>query len=127
MKRWRTNNRVRSLLISAKSRARKANILFDLTLEAVGKPTHCPVFGIPLCWNASKRQDNSPSLDRVDPNGSYITTNVRFISWLANKYKSDMSLKRLLQLTLYVLRNTTKVGEEEHSLLIELVRLASTI
>lgn len=90
------NNQVRSMFNSAKSRAKKRNLSFNLELSDIIIPTHCPILGIELKNNiGSGRQNNSPTLDRIIPEKGYIKENVWIISWKANRVKSDLSLNQL--------------------------------
>ncbi len=59
--------------------------------EATEYPKVCPVFGVELDWKVKVNggQNNSPSLDRIDPTKSYIPGNVMIISDLANQMKSN--------------------------------------
>jgi hypothetical protein len=54
-------------------------------------PTHCPMLGMELDWFAESRQENSPSIDRVDSTKGYIPGNVIVCSWRANRIKNDGS------------------------------------
>lgn len=94
-RRWRKSNKLSSLLISAKSRAKKQNIGFDIKLDdfTEGIPTSCPVLGIPIISGEGQKSNNSPSLDRIDNKKGYIKGNVRVISYKANRLKSDMALE----------------------------------
>ena len=64
--------------------------------EAIEYPKVCPVQGIKLGWKAKGNggQDNSPSLDRIDPTKGYIPGNVMIMSSLANKMKSNSTLEQ---------------------------------
>ena len=90
MRKHYEENREKYLVYSAKSRAKKHGIPFDLTIEDVKIPTVCPILGIPIFWG-SKITDNSPSLDRIIPDLGYIKGNVCVISYKANRYKSNMT------------------------------------
>lgn len=83
------------LLISAKSRAKRTGIKFDLTLEDVVIPTMCPLLGIKLEKAIKTQAPASPSLDRIDPTAGYVKGNVWVISWRANWIKSNASLLEL--------------------------------
>jgi hypothetical protein len=63
-------------------------------------PKYCPVFSwIKLEYRAgSGRQDNSPSVDRIDNTKGYERGNIRIISYLANKLKSDATDEQLAAL-----------------------------
>lgn len=62
-----------------------------MTEENLPVPEYCPVLRIRLQENYGKRQDSSPSIDRVIPERGYVRGNVAVISWRANKLKSDGS------------------------------------
>jgi len=88
-------SRLYTLLLSAKERAKKYNIPFSLDYQRIHKIYKCPVLGIDLSWNNSKRQDNSPTLDRLVPSKGYTEENTRIISWRANRIKNNASLEDL--------------------------------
>lgn len=90
-RRWRKANRLRSLLISCKRRAKLKGILFNLIVDDLPNiPENCPVLGIPIKQNLNKRTDHSPSIDRINNSLGYVKGNVRIISYRANRFKSDM-------------------------------------
>lgn len=84
----------RALWMRAKERAGERSIPFDLLIGEVVIPTACPVLGLPLRLEG-KRTPNSPSLDRIDPFGGYVSGNVRVISDRANRLKGDRDLVTL--------------------------------
>lgn len=87
----------------AKVRARQKNLAFDIDVSDVVVPEVCPVLGIRLEWGCSKRQlDCSPTVDRVIPDLGYVKTNVRVISWRANRIKSDATAGELAAVLAYV-------------------------
>jgi len=95
---WRKENPAKYLWGLARQRAKKRNVYFDLLPEDIQVPTHCPVFGIPLVIGTSGLRggsDNSPSLDRIDPNRGYVKDNVRVTSWKANNIKGAATLADL--------------------------------
>jgi hypothetical protein len=87
--------RLNRLLQQAKLRAKKRNLICNLTidelLEMIPADMICPVLGIKLQWGSNGRADrwHSPSLDRLDSHGDYTKDNVIIISWRANKIKGD--------------------------------------
>lgn len=101
--RYREKHPEQVLLSAAKNRAKKQGIRFRLTVDDLPPiPEFCPVFGIPLFTSLSgKATDNSPSLDRLIPWLGYIPNNVHWISWRANKLKSDASFAELKMLADY--------------------------
>lgn len=95
------------LLRSARRRALKFGLPFDLRTEDVVIPRECPALGIPL-YRASGHKaqgPNSPTLDRIKPHLGYTRGNVRVISARANQIKSDATPEELLQVACYVQEN----------------------
>jgi hypothetical protein len=84
---------IATLLSRAKRRAKSDNLPFDLDLEYLaGLPSdNCPILGFSLAWcaNAKYRQDDAPSLDKINPALGYIKGNVAWVSWRANRIKND--------------------------------------
>lgn len=82
-----------------KSRAKKLNIKFNLTIEDIVIPKICPVLGIEIIpsSNGSKRgpRPNSPSIDRIEPSKGYVKGNIRIISNRANTLKCDATVSEL--------------------------------
>lgn len=100
-RRYRRNPAV-GLVSGARARAKKRGILCTINVSDIHIPNKCPVFGIPLFVEGGKRTDNSPTLDRVDPEGGYTPDNIRVISWKANRLKSNMTREELTALYKYV-------------------------
>jgi hypothetical protein len=89
---------LKSMLDHARTHAvqSKGRIEFSLTLSDLDLPTHCPVFGWELVYQASgRRQPNSASLDRIDSRLGYVPGNVWVISWRANQIKMDSIVEEL--------------------------------
>jgi hypothetical protein len=94
---------------SAKRRARKKGLRFDLTVgEVVGmwpKDSHCPVFGTvmsPCSGRGGGQSDHSPTLDRVTPEHGYVWWNIQIISDLANRLKSSVDSRKLRRMAQWV-------------------------
>lgn len=81
----------RALWRRAKDRASTQGVLFTLKPDEVLIPPTCPALGIPLLLTG-ERSPYSPSLDRIDPFGGYVSGNVRVISDRANRLKGDRNL-----------------------------------
>lgn len=92
---YRRSEPARLLLSNAKQRARRAGLEFDITEEDVRIPARCPLLGIELRSNEGHLQDDSPSLDRINPAKGYIRGNVQVISHLANRAKNNLSAGQL--------------------------------
>lgn len=96
-------NRESIILASAKTRAKKFNLEFSITINDIQIPLFCPVLGIELNLNNTKiRLDTSPSLDRIDNSKGYTKENIRIISWRANKLKNNASLEELEKIIKYM-------------------------
>lgn len=80
---------------TAKSRATKNNILFNITIEDIVIPEFCPALGIPLFKVGHKMTDNSPTLDRIVPSLGYTKENIIVISNKANRIKSNASINEI--------------------------------
>ena len=96
------------LLKSAKQRAKKRGVPFNLTIEDIRIPDMCPVLGIPLRRGKEKLHDNSPTLDRMVPERGYVRGNVMVISHLANRIKTNANPDQLIQAGQWARANTTK-------------------
>jgi len=104
---------LRTMLNSAKSRAKQKGWEFDLELDALMATANdcCPVDGLPFDWD--RQLDNNktlplaiPSLDRIDSSRGYTKDNVMIIGDQWNRWKSNMNLGDLELLIQYV-RNAT--------------------
>jgi hypothetical protein len=95
---YRERKHEQCLLSSARSRAKKRNIPFDLTVEDIIIPTHCPILGIELTRNFGKHGGSfsSASLDRIFPDKGYVKGNIRVVSLLANNMKSNATPEQLI-------------------------------
>ncbi len=91
---WRLRNPEGKLLISARQRAKKAGVPFNLEVCDVLIPEVCPILGIPLKVNHKANQPGpgSPSIDRLVPNRGYVKGNIAVISHRANTIKSSASV-----------------------------------
>lgn len=96
---WYAANPARSMLASARKRAKKNGLPFDLELSDIKIPAYCPVLGIPLVAAASKGAPtpNSPSIDRIKPELGYTKGNILVVSLKANQIKSNATLEEILK------------------------------
>ena len=92
---YRKEHNERVLLSQAKVRAENFGLDFNLTIEDIIIPEVCPILEIPLYRGTNRKNDNSPSLDRIDNSKGYIKGNVRIISNLANTMKNKASIEQL--------------------------------
>lgn len=76
----------------AKARAKEKGLEFNIEISDIEIPEFCPVFGIKLEIGGHGRgwkNDQSPTLDRIDNTKGYIKGNILVISWKANRLKSN--------------------------------------
>ena len=84
----------------AKNRAKTHELDFNLKLDDFADcPDTCPVLGLEFNWTSKKLSDNSPTMDRIEPQIGYIPGNVVIISAKANRIKNDASLEDLETVT----------------------------
>ncbi len=93
-KRKESLTREQKLFESIRNRARRNNIPFNIEVDDIVIPSHCPVFNIPF--------DNSvyyrPSVDRIKPELGYTKGNIAVISYRANWIKTNATLNEIFQL-----------------------------
>ena len=106
VKKWRQQNPRQTLLISARSRAQKKAMIFELTLDDIPDiPAVCPIAQIELKARPDGKMgpwDFSPTLDRIDDSKGYVPGNVRVISHRANRWKSNMLVEDVERLLKYM-------------------------
>jgi len=88
------------MFYDARKRAKSLGLPFDIKPEDIVLPDTCPVLGIKLASHGHK--DSRPSLDRIDPQKGYVTTNIRVISFRANRIKADATVEELRAVLGYV-------------------------
>ena len=82
-------NRKYRMIASAKKRAKKADVDFNIAFSDIVIPDKCPVLGIKISMSNTKIRDDSPTLDRIIPQLGYVKGNIAVISCRANKIKTD--------------------------------------
>lgn len=96
------------LLISAKFRAKKNNLPFDLEIDDIIIPEYCPILEIKLerkeYGKGGSFQPNSPSLDKIIPNLGYVKGNIIVISMKANAMKSNATKEELTKFSQNILK-----------------------
>lgn len=99
------NDKVRKMWQSAKERALKYNLPFEIQVDDIKIPAFCPILNIPLYPGTGKVHRNSPSLDRIIPELGYIPSNIWVISYRANTIKTNASKDELIEFSMWVLEN----------------------
>lgn len=81
---------------AAKKRAIAQGLPFNIEVDDIKIPTHCPVLGIELKVSDSGRQGpSSPSLDRIKPHWGYVKGNIIVVSFRVNQIKRDATLAEI--------------------------------
>jgi hypothetical protein len=80
---------------SAKSRARRDGLEFNIEPSDIVVPEKCPYLKCKLTPGIGKVCDTSPSLDRINPRLGYIKGNIQVISFRANTIKAGRTLSEL--------------------------------
>lgn len=93
----RRNNLANELFKSAKERAKKKGLEFNLEESDIVVPEYCPVLGIKLERGDGKVQKNSPTLDRIDSNKGYVKGNVIVVSQRANTIKTNATVDEIFK------------------------------
>jgi hypothetical protein len=95
-----TRARANVLLQAAKTRARKRDQAFTITMDWVERKLLagvCEATGVPLTLDAGTPW--SPSLDKIDPEKGYTPENTRIVTWFYNRAKgssTDGETRRLI-------------------------------
>jgi hypothetical protein len=90
------NNPISRMLMNAKSRSRQYKIPFNITIEDVPIPKICPILKVPLVLGKANNYEFAPSIDRIDSKKGYIKGNVKVVSALANRMKSNATKEQCL-------------------------------
>lgn len=82
------------LVQNKRSQSKQKNLKFNLTkghLRSLWEKQQgiCPVLDVPIFLNDPAQSNSKATLDRIVPSLGYTEGNVVFISWLANRVKSD--------------------------------------
>lgn len=78
---------------SAKCRAKKAHLPFDISVSDIKIPEFCPLLDVLLQRSKGKSNWNSPTLDRKIPALGYVKGNVWVVSRRANAIKNDATIE----------------------------------
>jgi len=107
-RKYAMNNPERGLLKTARHRALKRKVEFNIDLSDIIIPEKCPILGIPLIISDGTGKPggrmNSPSLDRIDNEKGYIKGNVQVISHMANSMKFTANKEQLLAFANWILK-----------------------
>lgn len=96
-KAWQAKNPERVLWNTARARARKMGIAFNLKVEDIVIPEKCPIFGV-LMTSPGRY---APTIDRIDNTKGYTPENIQVLSKLANQMKSSATPEELVLFSKY--------------------------
>ena len=88
-----------TMFYDARKRAAALDLPFLIEPEHIVIPERCPVLGFLLTTKGQR--DTRPSLDRIIPSLGYVPSNVRVISFRANRIKSDATPDELRAVLAY--------------------------
>ena len=102
------------MLSSARKRAKKYGLPFEILESDIKIPDTCPVLGISILRVDGVRTDNSPSLDKVIPDKGYVIGNIGVISDRANRIKGNGSAEEHRKIAEWI--DSVLAGEERFDL-----------
>jgi hypothetical protein len=88
-----------------KENSKRRNKEFDLSIEDIIIPSHCPYLNIEL--STTHEDNNSPnyySVDRIDSSKGYVKGNIQIISRLANTMKNSATEEQLITFSKNILK-----------------------
>jgi hypothetical protein len=96
-KQWLANHYNWQLLRRAKDSSKQRGLDFNISIEDISIPSHCPYLNIELTTiSDGGRQESNASIDRIDNTKGYVKGNVQVISSKANFMKRNASIKELI-------------------------------
>jgi hypothetical protein len=89
----------------AKENSKRKGYEFNLDVEDIIIPTHCPYLGIKLNFGIEGNNSNDYySIDRIDSSKGYVKGNIQIISRLANTMKNNATNEQLITFSQNVLK-----------------------
>jgi hypothetical protein len=116
--RWYARDPRKQMLINARTRAKREGVPFDLDVEDITIPEHCPILGLRIgvqLGGGRGGRNCSPSLDRLDPAAGYVRGNVTVVSLKANRLKNQLSPEQLMLFARFYYEHAQRVKEEHHA------------
>ena len=108
VRKYAFNNPEKTLLKTARHRALKRGVEFNIDLSDIVIPEVCPILGIPIVISDGTGKPggrmDSPSLDRIDNEKGYVKGNVQVISHMANSMKFTANKEQLLAFANWILK-----------------------
>ena len=101
-KNWHAKDPRKQMIASAKVRAKRDRVPFELLPTDFEIPKECPVFHCPFEFGTRTNHRWAPTLDKVIPTLGYVKGNVQIISHRANMLKGNATLLELKQLITFL-------------------------
>lgn len=95
---WKQTPLNKKIFNRVKARAKRLGREFNLQLDDIVLPTHCPIFGHEFIYGHS---DWTYSVDRIDNSKGYVKDNIVIVSNKANRLKNDASIEDLKKIVSY--------------------------
>lgn len=102
---WKNMNPIHRMLQQARGRSKRRNIEFNLIDSDLDMPEFCPLLNCPFVNGKKDNYEQTPSLDRIDPNKGYIKGNVQILSKRANTMKNNATKEELITFALNILKS----------------------
>jgi len=97
--------RQKKIWMKARETASKKNLEFNIEVDDIQIPTHCPYLGVELTHDLGKGQlPTNSSIDRIDSTKGYVKGNVQIISRLANTMKNNATEEQLKTFAVNILK-----------------------
>lgn len=105
----KTVSQQQRLFQACRGSAKKRNLEFNISIEDIIIPSHCPYLGIELTNILGEGQvQSNASVDRIDSSKGYIKDNIQVISLRANILKGNSNIEQLLLNRIKELENQIK-------------------
>jgi hypothetical protein len=89
----------------AKESSKQRNKEFNLTIDDIIIPIHCPYLNVELITSfEDTNHSNYYSIDRIDSSKGYVKGNIQIISLLANIMKNNATTEQLITFSQNVLK-----------------------
>ena len=89
----------------AKESSKEYKREFNLNIEDIIIPTHCPYLGVELTTDSNKYSSpNYYSIDRIDSLKGYVKGNIQIISRFANTIKNSATIEQLITFSRNILK-----------------------
>jgi hypothetical protein len=99
--------------LMVRTRARKTGVEYTLLQEDIPVVYKCPVFGYDLMAHEGSPQNNSFSLDKIDPKKGYVKGNVQVVSFRANNLKNSLRPEEAMAFVKWILSLYDNQSEPE--------------